>query len=291
MNILEFENYHEKKEHSKEGFSYNTYLCSIPLDFNQVPVHWHEEFELIYIKKGKGRITVDFKQYEVSSQDLIFILPGQLHGIRQYRDEGMEYENIIFHPDLLMPKRADCSYTNFLEPLLSGKVTVCSLFTPSQSFYRELVGPINACDEICKTHPDGYEMYIKGMLFQFFFYLGKYGVQEKSSADTRQNTDKLKTVLKYIEEHYKEKISVTSAASLTGYSESHFMRYFKQLMGVSFVSYLNDYRLIMAARLLLYSEESIMEIAFDVGFENLSNFNRFFRKKYGMTPRQYRQEH
>ena len=70
MNILEYENYHENVTHGDIVFPYNTYLCSIPLDFPRVPLHWHDEVELIYIKKGRGAVTVDFHQYKVQGPTL-----------------------------------------------------------------------------------------------------------------------------------------------------------------------------------------------------------------------------
>ena len=69
MNILEYENYQEKILHGDPLFPYITYLCSIPLDFGYVPMHWHDEMEIIYIKKGNGTITVDFTQHTVSAGD------------------------------------------------------------------------------------------------------------------------------------------------------------------------------------------------------------------------------
>ena len=96
MNILEYENYQEKILHGDPLFPYITYLCSIPLDFGYVPMHWHDEMEIIYIKKGKGTITVDFAQHTVTAGDIALILPGQLHSIGQFESESMEYENIIF---------------------------------------------------------------------------------------------------------------------------------------------------------------------------------------------------
>lgn len=54
MNINEYQNYHETKAHTSAEFPYNTYLCSIPLDFPGVPLHWHDEMELVVIKKGQG---------------------------------------------------------------------------------------------------------------------------------------------------------------------------------------------------------------------------------------------
>ena len=54
--------------------------------FRFVPLHWHDELELIYIKKGMGRITVDFREYKVKGPTLALILPGQLHSIDQLED-------------------------------------------------------------------------------------------------------------------------------------------------------------------------------------------------------------
>ena len=87
-----------------------------------------------------------------------------------------------------------------------------------------------------------------------------------------------------------EKISIADIAEVAGFSESHFMRYFKETMGTSFIDYLREYRLTMAARLLLASDASILSISEEVGFDNLSYFNRAFKKEYGMTPSQYRKQ-
>lgn len=100
----------------------------------------------------------------------------------------------------------------------------------------------------------------------------------------------MKIVLKYIENNYMQKITIGDIAAAVGFSESHFMRYFKETMGTSFVEYLRDYRLTIASRLLTSSDSSILNIAAETGFENLSYFNRVFKEKYKMTPRQFRKE-
>lgn len=88
-----------------------------------------------------------------------------------------------------------------------------------------------------------------------------------------------------------QKITIADiAATPLIFPESHFMRYFKETMGTSFVDYLRDYRLTIASRLLTTSDSSILDIAAESGFENLSYFNRVFKQKYSMTPRQFRKE-
>ena len=288
MNIIEYENYHENKTHGEIIFPYNTYLCSIPLDFASVPPHWHDEMEIIYIKKGRGTVSVDFRTYMVTGPSIVLILPGQLHSIEQYDKESMEYENIIFHPGMLIPKNMDSCSKDFIQPLIRGQITVPTLFTPVYPYYEDVVAPIDACDEISKTKPQGYELYIKSMLFQFFFVLNNRCRNLTQPSKDRKTLDKMKIVIKYVENHYAEKITIAQIADVVGFSESHFMRYFKETMDTSFIEYLKDYRLAMAARLLQASDSSILEVSEEVGFENLSYFNRAFKNRYNMTPSQYR---
>ena len=288
MNILEYENYHERKTHVEFEFPYNTYLCSIPLDFSKVPVHWHEEMELIYIKKGKGVVTVDFKQHTVTGPTIVLILPGQLHSIDQFGDEIIEYENIIFNYNMLISKNPDYADTNFITPLIRGKITVPTVFTPVYPYYEDVARPIDACDEICKTKPQGYQLFIKSMLFQFFFILDNRCRNLTPPPKNKTAIDKMRIVLKYVENNYPKKITIADIAEVAGFSESHFMRYFKETMGTSFIDYLKDYRLTMAARLLQSSDNAIIDIASDVGFDNISYFNRSFKAKYGVSPRNYR---
>ena len=105
----------------------------------------------------------------------------------------------------------------------------------------------------------------------------------------RRARERIKQVLGYIEEHYGEEFDISQAAGMCFYSQSHFMKYFKQYTGQPFVSYLNDYRLSRAGGFLRTTGDTVTEIAVRCGFDNLSYFNRLFRRKYGMTPKEYRE--
>lgn len=288
MNILEYENYQEKVSHSDPAFPYLTYLCSIPLDFSCVPLHWHDEMEFIYIKKGNGLITVDFIQYPVSAGTIVSILPGQLHSIDEDAGAAMEYENIIFHPNILLAKSVDSSNTDFLQPLFAGEIAIPTIFNAQTPLYKEIASCIDANDEIRKTFPKGYQLFLKSQLFMLFFILVEHYSNSTAERKDTKSLEKMKLILKYIENNYMNRITIAEVAGEVGLSQSHFMKYFKNTMGTSFIDYLNEYRLTMASRLLLSSDSTILNIAVEVGFDNLSYFNRTFKRRFGQTPSAYR---
>ena len=290
MNLSEYQNYHEAKSHTSADFPYNTYLCSIPLDFTQVPLHWHEELEMVVIQKGEGTISVDFDRQAVRAGDMVFIRPGQLHSIEQSGTKKMEYENIILKPDLLMSGANDLCAVRFITPLMTGRLPVDTFITPALSYYKDASDSIRQIDLLCGTTPEGYQLAVKGYLFQFIFLLISNRLKEETEPAIQSKTlEKLKTILKYVEEHYPDHITIEDMAALTYYSKSHFMKFFKAHMGVGFIEYLNDYRLTMSELLLRSSDDPVIEIAQKCGFDNLSYFNRIFKRKYGQSPGRWRQ--
>ena len=285
MNLSEYQNYHETKSHTASEFPYNTYLCSIPLDFTLVPLHWHAELEIVVIKKGTGLISVDFEKRTVSSGDIVFIRPGQLHSIEQNGARKMEYENIILKPELLISGEADLCASQLITPLMKGELRCVTFLTPAVPGYPEISDCISRIDHLCEKRPDGYQLAVKGFLFQLVFLLLSHR-QKKSTSPALQtkSLEKIKTILKYVEEHYADHITIDDMAAITFYSKSHFMKFFKAHMGTGFIEYLNDYRLTIAERLLRTSDATVLEIAEKSGFDNLSYFNRMFKRKYGQSP-------
>ena len=288
MTSHEFQNYRENKIHTPDRFPYNTYLCSIPLDFTDVPLHWHAEAELIVIKKGSGTVSVDLNRYPVSANDILIVLPGHLHSIHELPGHTMEYENILFRTELLFSRTDDICSDTFLAPLLEGKFTVEHYIRPGLSCYESILSLVQEMDSLCQTQPEGYQLALKGYLFQLFYLLIANRNQKVPTKSELRVLEKLKYIIGYIETHYAEPITIPQMADLCYFSPSHFMKFFKANMGVSFIQYLNNYRLTAARRLLGASSLSILEIAQQCGFENLSYFNRLFKQKFGITPRQAR---
>ena len=289
MNISEYENYQETKSHADALFPYNTYPCSIPLDFYEVPLHWHNEMEIIYIKKGKGTVILDFAANYVEAGDIVIVIPGQMHGISRLDEYSMEYENIIFSPEMLYSGYADTLGEEFFVPFLSGKISFDHVITPDDNNYERIAGCLDRLDSLGGVFPQGYKLAVKGYLFEFLFELYRE-CDTTATSKSDKNLDRIKDVIKYIETNYENPISIDEIAAVSGFSPSHFMKFFKKIMGTSFIDYLNDYRLSMASRMLLSSDDSILDVAAYCGYDNLSYFNRIFKRKYGMTPSQYRKK-
>ena len=91
----------ETKHHGAVRFPFNIYPCTIPGDFLQVPLHWHDSMELVYVKKGSGIVQVGVNAYPAEQGDIYIFAPGTLHALHQRGQAVMEYENIIFELELL----------------------------------------------------------------------------------------------------------------------------------------------------------------------------------------------
>lgn len=288
MNIIQYENYQEKKERGNFGFPYITYPCSIPLDFTRVPLHWHDEMEFVYIKQGQGIVSVDFTVYQVTAGDIVIILPGQLHTIEQQPDRSMEYETIIFELHMLTSLQGDFCTEAFFLPMQKRLLLPPSCLRPDSDFYEEVKACLDRADDLCDRRPPAYQVAVKGQLFQLFYLLFSHALRDTIPSVPHKSLEKTKLILKYIETHYGDTLTVKEMAGACGFSQSHFMKFFKSAVGESFTSYLNHYRLTMASRLLLSSGSCILEIAEEAGFRNLSYFNRTFKNTFGMTPREFR---
>ncbi len=292
MQELLYETLHETKSHYNTDFSYNTYPCTIPQDFTEVPLHWHNEMELIYIKKGNGIVSIDLNYHSVSQGDLVIVYPGRIHSITNSDNSRLEYENIIFNINMLMPKECDRNTLEYFGHINNSDNKMPYIIRPADLHYREIIGFIDEADKVCETFPAGYELKIRSCLYSFFFALHTHysytGGSEVSGSLSNDKMNKLKLIIRYIENNYTRAISIHDIADECHFSESHFMKFFKQCTGTSFISYLNDYRLLIASRMLTSTDLSVTQIASECGFDNISYFNRCFKKKYGSAPSKMR---
>ncbi len=289
MELQYYEQYLETKVHAGAEFPYTTYLCSIPRSFVHVPLHWHEEIEVIIIKKGICTVHLDMKEYLMREGDILLILPGQIHGIDQYQFEKAEYENILFKEEFVLAEKTGILY-DYLVPLFRLKRKIPCIYRKELSYYDSLYHCIKKVDDMSDRRGEFYELRLKSLWLEFFYYILSENRQQQKVEAPSFDLNRSKLILDYIHQNFGEAINPNTAAAHLNISSSHFMKLFKQQFGTSFIQYINEYRLNVSTRLLQTTTKSVTEIAMFCGFSSSTYYNRLFYKKYGLTPSQFRKE-
>ena len=138
----------------------------------------------------------------------------------------------------------------------------------------------------------GAEIKLKAFLYEFISYIiisSQFTRHSDPSVGKLSSTAAVNTTIKYIEANYKEKLSISAVLEEVSYSKSHLMRLFKSKTGLSFVDYVNRYRVEKSCLDLLYSNKSISNIAVDNGFNNVQYYSKVFRTLMNTTPKKYRE--
>ena len=276
----------ETKQHGSVLFPFNIYPCTIPQDFPSVGLHWHKSMELVYVKKGRGQVQAGMRWMDAAEGDIFILPPGMLHALRGVPGWAMEYENIIFDPEFLGSGAADICAQRYLVPLAAGRLPLPLCLRAEQPDYPPAAACLREAETLCGQRESGYELGVKAAMLRFLFLLHR--IRPEQAAEEHRDTERLKAVLQRVEREYAQPLTVGEMAQSCGCSASHFMRWFKQMTGDSFIRYLNERRLAAAAERLRQGDDTILSVAEAVGFETLSNFNQQFKKRYGVTPREYR---
>lgn len=289
--IMDYTPLQETKIHGTATFPYSIYRGRIPEWIHSFPLHWHDDFELIYCTGGQIQVTLWGHAHVLCGGDLIVILPHALHSIEQGPAGGGEYFNIMFHPSLFKGSVDDPCYDKYVLPFLNGEKTM-DCFYPAQSPFNRAVTPGVLC--MYDNRRESYstqELAVKSSLFLLLHHMNQYSTAATNDNRSLQlSYSRLKNALYYVQKFYDHDISIREISEQCGFSESHFMKLFKELTGMSFNAYLVDYRLELAAKQLAGTDYKVIDIAENCGFHNHSYFTRAFQKKYGKTPLMYRKD-
>lgn len=254
--------------------------------------HWHTDMEVVYVHEGQAQFHIDYDYFNSEAGDIVLIRPNALHSIHPIGNDYHFMDAINFHLDLLGYSTLDYASINYLQPLYNGQLDFARVIKPHQEGYAQICHVLIEAMEIGYHREEFFELELKSKLMSLLHLLFKHGYvhTKKQSLDSYRKEDKIRTIVDYINAHYQEELTIDQLADICGYSPTHFMNFFKKHLGVSCMDYLIHYRLKQAVELLQHSTLPILEIATTVGFTNLSNFNRQFKKTYQMTPSQYRKE-
>ena len=176
----------ETKQHGAVRFPFNIYPCTIPGDFPQVALHWHDSMELIFVKRGTGLVQMGAVTYPARMGDIFVFAPGTLHALRQAEGQSMEYENIIFELELL-GGAGDLCAEKYILPLQSGRLALTGHLTPNDLCYLPAAACLREVEDANRAKRPGYELVIKGELLRFLALLIAQGKQQlpAETADPR----------------------------------------------------------------------------------------------------------
>lgn len=253
------------------------------LDTPHVPAHWHEAMEILFCLNGEVRVHVDHKYIPLCRNQLIVFDSKEVHSIHSDSSLYMflcihvdKKQLAVYCPDLELYK-ISCRPLDMDDPKYDQYIHLCQL---AHDLTRTNVE--NASTSAMRS--DGTALL---MLADLIRYFSEYTPATTVSGQLQPN-DTLREIITYVNEHYKEKLSLDDMAAQTGFSREYFCRFFKQHMGITFLRYLNEVRISHAGRLLITSDLPISEVMMESGFTNQTIFNRLFKEIYGMTPRQAR---
>ncbi|WP_031428260.1 helix-turn-helix domain-containing protein [Flavimarina sp. Hel_I_48] len=252
------------------------------------PIHFHPEYELNFIKDGKGvRRVVGDSLGEIEDLELVLVGPNLVHGWELHNCTCSRIHEITiqFHDDL------------FDEKLLSRRIfkPIKDMFNRSNhgiAFSKKATNDVmSRILRLSKIDSIDYFLELISILHDLAIsrnqrLLSSYISQNKNF----ENSDKIKVIYEYIQENYNRKVSLNEISQLVNMSQVSFNRFIKSRTGKTFVEYLNDTRISFATRWLIETDLSIGEIGYKCGFNNIANFNRVFKKLKNCTPSEFREQ-
>lgn len=249
--------------------------------------HWHNETEIIFVKKGSVKITIDGKTFVGNEGNIFIVNSGEMHEI-----EGLivplSYSAYVFDFNMLSFKTEDFAEQNFIKPITDGTLQFENFIIPNKNT-KNLLKYIHKLNS-SPMHVSA--LATKAALLQFFAILieeKQFTLYENPNGNF-QKKHILKDIVKYINENYSHELTLKQIAKEFNMSHKYFCRFFKNNFNKTFIEYLNDVRLENAMDILENENVSITETALSCGFSNMSYFTRTFKKKVGYTPKEYRKK-
>lgn len=280
----------EAVQHGDFLLPFDIYKTRMPDYFNSFPMHWHEEIEIIYVKGGCVEFNIDLETYVAEENDIAIIPPCVLHSFKQYMGKSADMLTMMFNMSMLTNNSTDACSIRYFTPFYERQLSIPYIIKHDHPSYNRIRDIYFSIAEAYESKCEFYELTIKSKLYELFYvFFSKCFEKIDYDATLKNNTTKnIKAILDYISENYMNSITIEELSASVNLSKHYFMRFFKKYMGTTCIEYINDYRLNIATNMLLTTNAQITEIATSVGITNLSYFNRIFKKKYNMTPKEYR---
>jgi AraC-like DNA-binding protein len=252
------------------------------------PLHYHEELELNLIINAKGakRIVGDHIE-NIDDLELVLVGPNLYHAwfTHQCKSEEIREVTIQWHKDLFEDRLLRRNQLSFIRSMIerSQKGILFSKETAQQLTPRILsLNQKNGFDSVLE---------LLSILHDLSISRNMRTLSDVSFTNEHftYNSRRIEKAFEYMNNNYDKPITLGEVAKLVSMTEVSFSRFIKKRTGNTFIDSLNEIRLGHASRMLIDTTHSIAEISYNCGFNNISNFNRVFKKKKACTPKEFRE--
>ena len=275
----------ENKPHGTKDDPFSTYHIKNEGQSFQIPVHWHDELEIIYVKSGSLLVSISGENYIGKSGDLFVVSPGNLHFMCS-QTGTVDYFTFLFPLKYISFRSNDILDDKLLEPLNNGHLMISPrVKNTAKELCEQLI-------EIYLAKNDERESIItaqiktKTVLLQFILEMWKKGFVTENDTSGRNTVEK--EMVSYIQQNFTGTISLKEFGEQFHLSEKYISRYFKEHFHITISQYVTYLRLKHAKQLLQDTDIPVTEIAMQSGYQNISYFIRSFKKTYEVSPLQYR---
>ena len=275
----------ENKPHGTKDDPFSTYHIENAGRSFQIPVHWHDEFEIIYVRSGFLTVSISGESYIGKTGDAFVVSPGNLH-LMGAQTGTVDYYTFLFPLKYISFRTDDMLDEKLLEPLNSGHLMICPrVKDTAKELCEQLI-------EIYEAKKDESESKIttqvrtKIILLQFILEMWKKGFVIENDTSGRNTVEK--EMVSYIQQNFTGKISLREFGEQFHLSEKYISRYFKEHFHITLSQYVTYLRLEHAKQLLQDTDIPVTDVAMQSGYQNVSYFIRCFQMAYAVSPLKYR---
>ena len=249
--------------------------------------HWHDDVEFIAILSGAMDYNVNGEIITMHAGEGIFVNARQLHYGFSARHHDCEFICILLHPlRLCSSLRLEQQY---LLPLLSDESIPCCHLKPDTPWQKQVLEDVEAM--YATRGMEAAELLCQSLFYRIWWNLSSnLHSSRKPTVGVNRRLASLKAMLSYIEQNYQSHITLEQISEAGDVGKTTCCNLFQKYVNQSPNTYLVHYRLGKGAELLLGTDMNISEICYEVGFSGASYFAEMFRKRYGCSPSQFREE-
>ncbi|MCM1307926.1 MAG: AraC family transcriptional regulator [Butyrivibrio sp.] len=291
MNRHDFDLFRETSQHGNMRFHLmlHEYISDTSRP-ERVSAHWHEEYELLTVTNGRGVAHINSRRFEFGQGDVLFIDSGSLHSLSAAPDTPLVFYAVDFGRELISSYGNDDIQQKYIHRQATGGLLFRDHFRAGEADCEQLRAPLEEIRRLYRMGAVGNELLIKAELLRIWHCLCQYPAtlpsSEQQSGDAKITL--IKDVLQFIQANYNSALTLGMLARRFYMSEGQFCRFFKSQVNMTFMEYLNYYRVGAACDMLRDGALPVSAIALDCGYGNVSYFNRTFRKYMHCTPKEYR---